>query len=202
MPETDAAEAETDDGTEPEGAYGSSHHPAGRGRRRLGVGLATAQGLVVPSLQQKGLWSADGVFSASATTIGDVLLYIEAFPTSPLILEPFKDELVIPKALAPETDYQDWDLPPGPGEGQQNSMRNERHQMWSPEPDRIPGPDRVQDRRAGLDAQLHQLTGAADHQGGKPAISFDATGKTYPAGTVVRFRPAPSTGSTGSSPAR
>ena len=53
----------------------------------VGVGLATAQGLVVPALQQKGLLSADGVFAASATAIGDLLLYIEAFPTSPLILD-------------------------------------------------------------------------------------------------------------------
>ena len=94
----------------------------------VGVGLAAAQGLVVPALQQQGLWSADGVFSASATTIGDLLLYTEVFPTSPLILEPFKDELVVPKALAPETDYQNWDQPPGPGEGQQNSKRDEKHQ--------------------------------------------------------------------------
>src|SRR6478735_1460934 len=96
----------------------------------VGLGLATAQGLVVPALQDKGLWSADGVFSASATTIGDLLLSTEAFPTSPLILNPFKDELPIPKALAPETEYEDWDLPPGPGLGQQNSLGTEQHQKW------------------------------------------------------------------------
>src|SRR3954447_8848499 len=35
-------------------------------------------------------------------------LYIEAFPTSPLILNPFKDQLTIPTALAP-TDPAGWD---------------------------------------------------------------------------------------------
>jgi FtsP/CotA-like multicopper oxidase with cupredoxin domain len=35
-------------------------------------------------------------------------LYIEAFPTSPLILKPFTDELTIPKALAP-VDPTTWD---------------------------------------------------------------------------------------------
>src|SRR4029078_5194876 len=91
----------------------------------VGVGLATAQGLVVPALQQQGLWSADGVFSASATTIGDLVLHTEVFPTSPLILEPFKDELVVPKALAPETDFQSWDDPPRPGEGQPNDTQHD-----------------------------------------------------------------------------
>src|SRR5690349_6656977 len=104
MPATD--EAETDevknDAVESEGGVARRTILRAGAVGGLGVGLATAQGLVVPTLQQKGLWSAHGVFSASATAIGDLLLYTEAFPTSPLILEPFKDELLIPKALAPE----------------------------------------------------------------------------------------------------
>src|SRR6188768_4066688 len=115
MPETDVV----DEGGETEGGLARRTVLRVGAVGGVGLGLATAQGLVVPSLQQKGLWSTDGVFSASATTIGDVLLYTEAFPTSPLILEPFKDDLVIPEALVPEQGYADWDLPPGPGEGQQ-----------------------------------------------------------------------------------
>jgi FtsP/CotA-like multicopper oxidase with cupredoxin domain len=158
----------------------------------VGVGLATAQGLAVPALQQKGLWSADGVFSASAATIGDLLLYTEAFPTSPLIVEPFKDELPIPKALAPEQGYQDWDQPPGPGLGQQNSLGNEQHQMWRPP--NLPGyPDPIV-YQIDLRVSTHSFTSSPVlpiTKGGKPALSYDADGRTYARG--VRRTLPPST---------
>jgi FtsP/CotA-like multicopper oxidase with cupredoxin domain len=76
----------------------------------------------------------------------------EAFPTSPLILEPFKDELPIPKAMAPVADPsqmrvrryegQDGDFlaPPGSGLSQQDSWGDRfngpgiphagTHQLW------------------------------------------------------------------------
>jgi FtsP/CotA-like multicopper oxidase with cupredoxin domain len=43
-------------------------------------------------------------------------LYLEAFPTSPLILKPFVDQLVIPKALAPvaKSTVDRWSSPPSP----------------------------------------------------------------------------------------
>src|SRR5688500_11872861 len=71
--------------------------------------------------------------AATATALGDLLFYQETFPTSPLILSPFNDELPIPKALAPEKmlEVASWAYTPGPGDGQQNSLRNERHQLWS-----------------------------------------------------------------------
>ena len=158
----------------------------------VGVGLAAAQGLVVPALQQQGLWSADGVFTASATTIGDLLLYTEAFPTSPLILEPFKDELVVPQALAPEQGYEDWDLPPGPGLGQQNALGNEQHQMWRPPG--LPGyPDPIV-YKIDVRVSTHDFTSSPVlpiTKGGKPTVSFDADGKTYARG--VRRTLPPST---------
>ncbi len=59
----------------------------------------------------------------------------EPFPTSPLILSPFKDPLPIPKALRP-SDPTKWKdprtgslAPPGPGIGQQDS-RGSTHQVW------------------------------------------------------------------------
>src|SRR4051794_1828337 len=186
MPETDVL----DDKSETEGGVGRRTILRVGAVGGVGLGLATAQGLVVPSLQQKGLWSTDGVFSASATTIGDVLLYTEAFPTSPLILEPFKDELPIPQALAPEQGYKDWDLPPGPGLGQQNSERNERHQLWG-----APGyssyPDPIVYK---IDVKIatHSFTSSPVlpiDKGGKPTVSFDADGKTYAKG-VRRTLPA------------
>jgi len=59
-----------------------------------GVALVTAQGIGLPFLSQKGLLSADGAFAATSTALGDNLFYVEVFPTSPLILSPFTDELV------------------------------------------------------------------------------------------------------------
>ena len=176
MPETDAVDDVTEDGTETEGGIARRTVLRVGAVGGLGLGLATAQGLVVPSLQQKGLWSADGVFSASATTIGDLLLYTEAFPTSPLILEPFKDELPIPKALAPEQGYQDWDLPPGPGLGQQNSLGNEQHQMWKPP--NLPGyPDPIV-YQIDLRVSTHSFTSS-------PVLPID---QGRQAGRVVRRR--------------
>lgn len=148
----------------------------------FGACLATAQGLMSPYLQQKGWLSADGVFSASATALGDLLLYTEAFPTSPLILEPFKDRLVIPTALAPEQGYRDWVRPPGPGLGEQNSMANERHQIW---PTSLGYSDPIVYK---LDLQVapHSFTTSQVlpiNAKGRPTVSFDASGKSYAAGT-------------------
>jgi hypothetical protein len=47
-------------------------------------------------MAQRGLLSADGAFAATSTALGDVLFYIEKFPTSPLIISPFSDPLPIP----------------------------------------------------------------------------------------------------------
>ena len=76
---------------------------------RLGAigGAAVAAGAVastwMPDLRKRGLLSAEGVFDAGSIAWADVL-YLESFPTSPLILNPFTDELPVPKALVPELD--------------------------------------------------------------------------------------------------
>src|SRR4051794_28664528 len=86
----------------------------------LGVGVAAGGGLGGPYLAQKGLLSLDGAFGATSTELGDLLFYKEVFPTSPLILSPFSDPLVIPPAASPVpasvyTDPKKWPRPPGPG---------------------------------------------------------------------------------------
>src|SRR4051794_31352665 len=109
----------------------------------LGVGVAAAQGFGAPLLSRKGLLSPDGAFGATSTAIGDLLLYTEVFPTSPLILNPFSDPLQIPPAArpVPASEYSSWARPPGRGPGQQNSCGNkdgqhgvadgnETHQLW------------------------------------------------------------------------
>ena len=103
------------------------------------VALALASDGMAPNLRRRGLMSGDGVFDAASIAWADSI-YNESFPTSPLILDPFNDELVRPKAMRPTpmSEYSGWANPPGPGLGQQNSLGNQRHQIW---PGQIGYPD-------------------------------------------------------------
>src|SRR6478609_9669150 len=148
-----------------------------------GVAIGAGRLLAEPALAQQGLLSGNGVLAAAATAVAD-LVYIEAFPTSPLILSPFNDPLPIPKALAPvpKSDYSSWAKPPGPGVGQQNSLGNERHQIW---PSQIGYPDPIVYK---IDILLRQHSFTTSqvlpiNTKGKPTASFDAAGNTYAAGT-------------------
>jgi FtsP/CotA-like multicopper oxidase with cupredoxin domain len=163
-----------------------------------GVALVAAQGVGRPFLSQKGLLSPDGAFAATSTALGDKLFYIEAFPTSPLILSPFIDFLNVPKAKSPVSTP----LSPAPGRGvgQQNGvltggtpggpLQPETHQLW---PSDIPA---IGDWPGGSpDPIIYQIKDTVSthsftkskvlpiDKNGRPAVSFDATGKTYPAGT-------------------
>ena len=115
-----------------------------------GAALVTAQGLGGPFLAQRGLLAADGAFAATSTALGDKLFYIEAFPTSPLILSPFSDALPIPKAVAPvpKSEYSAWANPPGPGT-RPAELAGQPAASDLAEPDRLSGPDRLQDRPSG-----------------------------------------------------
>ena len=76
-------------------------------------------------------------------------VYIEAFPTSPLILNPFKDELVIPPALKPisPTELESWTDKPDPNKQDSLGLDDKsdynkrygltlgKHQIW---PDILP----------------------------------------------------------------
>jgi FtsP/CotA-like multicopper oxidase with cupredoxin domain len=154
--------------------------------------LLAAKGMGGPLLAQKGLLSADGAFAATSTTLGDKFFYIEAFPTSPLILTPFSDELPVPKALrpVPKSEFSAWPNPPGPGPGQQNSLRNQQHQIW---PSQIPrglnwaggSPDPIVykiDQKVSTHSFTTSQVQPIDSLG-RPTASFDASGKTYAAGT-------------------
>ena len=158
---------------------------------RLGAigGAAVAAGAVastwMPDLRKRGLLSAEGVFDAGSIAWADIL-YVEEFPTSPLILSPFTDPLPIPKALAPEpyVDWTNWTDAPGPGEGQQNSARNQRHQRWCGE-ERVTGAKEPLVYKIELKVDEHAFTTSKvlpiDHNG-RPAESFDQFGKRVPAG--------------------
>src|SRR6478736_409384 len=167
-------------------------HRSGLSRRTMlkvgavagaGAAIVAGKAFVEPALAQKGLLSSNGVFAAAATEVAN-LVYIEAFPTSPLILDPFKDQLPIPKALRPcsQSEYLGWKKPPGPGDGQQNSMGNERHQIW---PSQLGYPDPIVYK---IDVKVAQHSFTTSQvlpidKNGRPAVSFDAAGKPVPAGT-------------------
>ena len=72
-------------------------------------------------------------------------------------------------------------LPPGPGVGQQNSFRNETHQLW---PDAIGFPDPIV-YKFDLLVRTHSFTTSQVlpiNALGQPVQSFDADGNTFPAG--------------------
>ncbi|NUO90653.1 MAG: copper oxidase, partial [Dermatophilaceae bacterium] len=73
-----------------------------------------AKVFAVPGLEKGGLLNADGAFAGTSTALSDLLFYIETYPTSPLILSPFKDYLPVPKALrpCPASDFTTWASPP------------------------------------------------------------------------------------------
>ena len=153
--------------------------------------------IIVPRLRQRGLMSADGLVEAASMAWADSI-YKEVFPTSPLIINPFSDELKILKALSPvpNSAYTIWANPPGPGNGQQNSLRNEAHQLW---PSAIGYPDPIV-YQIKVQVNTHSFTSSQVlpiNSSGLPTISFDSTGKKYPAGRCCgRCRRARSTGST------
>src|SRR3954451_2952229 len=149
------------------------------------VGLYAAGSALRPNLTSRGLLSADGVFGAGSIAIADSV-YTEVWPTSPLILEPFKDNLPIPSALRP-TSAGSWSGPlPGPAAGQQSSEGKERHQIW---PSQLPAGYNSDPLLYRIDIKVagHSFTssqGLPINSLGQPTKSFDDSGKTYPAGTV------------------
>jgi FtsP/CotA-like multicopper oxidase with cupredoxin domain len=153
----------------------------------VGAGVTAARGFGVPYLADRGLLSPDGAFAAVSTALGDVL-YTEAFPTSPLILQPFRDVLPVPQALRPQAQsvFSTWSDPPGPGGGQQNSLRNDRHQIW---PSAIGYPDPIV-YQIDLLVRGHSFTTSKVlpiNARGRPTISFDSNGRTFAAGTTRRL---------------
>ncbi|HEY6748453.1 MAG TPA: twin-arginine translocation signal domain-containing protein, partial [Mycobacteriales bacterium] len=164
------------------------------------VGVGAGKVLLQPSLENRGLMSPDGMFDAASIAMADSI-YIEVFPTSPLILNPFSDPLVIPPAATPvpPAEYQNWPKPPGPGLGQQNSFGNETHQLW---PSAIGYPDPIV-YKFDLLVRTHSFTTSQVlpiNSLGQNVASYDAAGNTYPAGTVRTLPPSTIYGFNGTFP--
>jgi FtsP/CotA-like multicopper oxidase with cupredoxin domain len=160
-----------------------------------GAAAVAARDAWGPSLARRGLLSPNGAFAATSTALGDTVFYTEVFPTSPLILNPFTDPLNVPKALAPTATsvFSGWREPPGPGDGQQNSRRNERHQKWSSD---IGYPDPIV-YQIDLLVREHSFTQQPVlpiNSKGQPTVSFDGgkqvakgTNRTLPPSTIYGF---------------
>ena len=164
------------------------------------IAVATTGSRVVPDLRRKGLLSTDGLFDAASIAWADKI-YTETYPTSPLILSPFNDELIIPKAMAPvpRLEFSSWKRPPGPGDGQQNSLSNERHQIWTP-PGGSSTPLIYQIK---VQLNTHSFTSSQVlpiNSLGQPTVSFDASGKSYPAGAIRLLPPSTIYGFNGTFP--
>jgi FtsP/CotA-like multicopper oxidase with cupredoxin domain len=156
---------------------------AGTAAAAVGVGRA----MVMPRLRRQGLANPDGLIDAVSIQLTNAV-YTEVFTTTPLILNPFTDELVVQKALAP-IPVTELDPPPGPGVGQQNSFGNETHQVWTSD---IGYPDPIF-YRLKWESNTHSFTSSQVlpiDSTGRPTQSFDAQGHTYPAGTVRTLPPA------------
>src|SRR3954447_24390484 len=144
----------------------------------LGAGVAAASGSGLPFLAQKGLLSTNGAFAATSTALADLLFYTEVFPTSPLILNPFSDPLVIPKAAIPvkPEELATWTSKPSGALNMQNSLHNETHQIW---PSALGYPDPIV-YKIDVKVATHAFTTSKVRpitKDGRPAASFDEQGK-------------------------
>ncbi|MDH4365355.1 MAG: multicopper oxidase domain-containing protein, partial [Acidimicrobiia bacterium] len=131
----------------------------------------------------RGLLNPNGVVDAASIAWAGSI-YTEVFPTSPLILSPFSDELPIPRALRPTPLSEFGSNPPGPGVGQQNSLGNERHQLWPTDP-KVGYADPML-YKIEVKMGTHAFTSSKVlpiDASGRPTVSFDSSGGTYPAGT-------------------
>jgi FtsP/CotA-like multicopper oxidase with cupredoxin domain len=77
--------------------------------------------------------TASGFAVSSGVSSGSGALYIEAFPTSPLVLRPFDEPLPVPTAMAPvpKAEVDAWQSPPGPDN--QDFVKGappHTHQLW------------------------------------------------------------------------
>jgi FtsP/CotA-like multicopper oxidase with cupredoxin domain len=165
-----------------------------RRRQLLKAGAASA-GLL--ALGSSGLLSARPL--AQRLLLGGASaasLYVEAFPTSPLLLSPFTDPLPIPQALTPvpAAVWQNWthwttgrSIVPGPGAGQQDASGS-THQLW---------PSQLQYKgRALPDPLVYQIkVQLGEHRftssrvlpissSGQPTVSYDAAGQSYAPGAA------------------
>jgi FtsP/CotA-like multicopper oxidase with cupredoxin domain len=144
-----------------------------------GAGAAAAIGAVAAAPTPA---SADGGTSSGGTCSG--LQAIEAFPTSPLILNPFTDPLPVPKAASPctDADMATWTNKPSGAPGAQDCDGG-THQLWPGAPGTVcEGMPQPLVYRNKLQVAAHSFSSSPV----RTLVPYtDPSGKTVPAGTVV-----------------
>jgi FtsP/CotA-like multicopper oxidase with cupredoxin domain len=150
------------------------------------VGLTAGTSLLAPNLAGRGLWTADGVFDAASIAWADNI-YTEVFPISPLILNPFVDQLNVPKTQRPASGLIK------PSKDQQNSYDSatnnaQKHQIWCDDTTKLGTYATTADPVfINLDVNIdsHDFTTSQVlpiDKNGRPTGSFDAAGKPMAAG--------------------
>jgi FtsP/CotA-like multicopper oxidase with cupredoxin domain len=146
---------------------------------KLGAATGAAAAVGVVAGRPTPALAAGGNQAATGSCTG--LQAIEALPTSPLILEPFKDALPIPQALKP-VPASTWANPPSSGVGQQDSYGG-THQLWPGQPGTVvanyPQPLLYQIK---LQVAPHSVSSSPV----RTLVGYrDTKGNLIPAGTVV-----------------
>jgi FtsP/CotA-like multicopper oxidase with cupredoxin domain len=175
-------------------------------------GLGAGRLLLQPSLAQRGFASGDGLLGAASVAWADSL-YTEVFPVSPLILSPFTDPLRVPRALAPvsKSVWKNWPNPPSKNRQSIDPSGNAvgKHQVWPTDiaglPNTLPQPTATEPivYKIDLKVNAHSFTTSQVlpiDDNGRPTASFDATGKTYAAGTRRTLPPSTIYGFNGTFP--
>ena len=176
-----------------------------RRRHLLKMGAAGAGFMAMGSA---GLLSAAPVAQRLLAGVSADQLYIEVFPTSPLILSPFSDttagQLPIPVAARPVPSdptaaaayWASRGLPvPTPAKGYLQDANGAVHQLG---PGDVPGTVAAPlIYHVRLQVGTHRFTQSQVlpiNSSGQPSQSFDANGNTYPAGVVRNLPPTLITG--------
>src|SRR3954462_15758374 len=139
--------------------------------------------------------TASGLAVSSSLGSGGGSIYIEAFPTSPLILNPFNEPLPIPQAAAPVPKWavDRWPSPPGPdNQDDVTGTAPFKHQLWTgsaPVAD-FPSPLVYQIK---LEVAGHDFTSSlvqpidSDGRNVAPPGSGNARPRKLPASTIYGF---------------
>jgi hypothetical protein len=153
------------------------------------VAAGTGASIIVPRLRQKGLMSGNGLLEAASMAFADSI-YEEVYPTSPLIVDPFSDELMVPKALSPvpPSVVAAWTDPPGPG-NRTAELVAQRDPSAVAECDRLCRPDRLPDQAASEHALVHDIPGPADLVVGRADDLVRRHGQQVPAGMLRTLPP-------------
>ena len=165
------------------------------GAAAAGIAAVTATGnAMLPDLRRKGFASADGLFDNASIAWADSV-YTEVYPTSPLILSPFSDELPVPQPLTPAGTQQldDWNAAGNPCDGWGTATQSSYGGYHQITPSMIGSPAATVYNMK-LQVSTHSFTTSQVlpiGKDGKPARSFDANKRVYRAGTK-RYLP-PST---------